>query len=148
MAGQRHREERARGHTQQAQPERRLRDPEVVLQPRDVRDPRSDHRAVDREDRERRQARRHTATTSMPALVYGRVSSPLPSVTRWSMSASRATTHGYAVRSLSAVASAITSPAEATIARFTYASSASGVVTPTSGWREQMPSTQMSARTM
>ena len=54
------------GHAQQAQPERRLRDPEVVLQPRDVRDPRSHHRAVDREDRERGQARRHTAIVRVP----------------------------------------------------------------------------------
>src|SRR5437763_12569465 len=46
------------------------------------------------------------------------------------MSASCATTHGLAVRSLSAVARAITSPADATMARFTY------------------PSTQMSARTV
>src|SRR5438477_18579 len=42
------------------------------------------------------------------------------------------------MRSLSAVASAITSPAEATMARFTCASSSSGVVTPTSGCSEQM----------
>src|SRR6266576_2589429 len=47
VAGQGHRDERARGHAQQAQPKRRLRDPEVDLQPRDVRDPRSHHRAVD-----------------------------------------------------------------------------------------------------
>ena len=56
--------------------------PKVVLQPRNVRNPRSHHRAVDREDRERRPARGHPTTTSMPALVYGRVSSSLPSVTR------------------------------------------------------------------
>ena len=86
-------------------------------------------------------------STSIPAAANGCVSSASPSVTRWSTSASGATTHGLAVRSLSAVASAITSPADATIARLTYASSWSSVVTPTSGCSEQMPSTQTSART-
>ena len=42
----------------------------------------------------------------MPASANGCVSSASPSVTRWSTSASGDTTHGLAVRSLSAVASA------------------------------------------
>ena len=59
VARQRHRDQRAGGHAQQAEPDRRLRHVEPVLEPRDVGDPGADHGAVDRERAERRDARRH-----------------------------------------------------------------------------------------
>ena len=59
VPGQRHRDQRAGGHAEQAEADRRLRHAELLLEPRDVRDPGADHRAVDRERAERRDARRH-----------------------------------------------------------------------------------------
>ena len=62
LPGERHRDEPAGGHAEQAEPERRLGDPELVLEPGDVRDPGPDHRAVHEEDGEGGQAGRHAAT--------------------------------------------------------------------------------------
>jgi hypothetical protein len=67
LAGQRHRDHRAGGHAQQGEADRALGDVEPLLQERDLRDPRADHRAVQEEGAERRCARAHAATTLTPA---------------------------------------------------------------------------------
>ena len=112
-----------------------LRDVELVLHERDLRDPRADHRAVDEEDAERWRARgvmrgpRSTpAAERSPPQVVVAVGDEVRDVGQVGDDDPRA-----AVPSLSAVASAITSPADSTIARLTSASSWSSVVTPELG---------------